>query len=61
MLALSGGYHRDEANERLSRNHGVIASFSRALTEGLNIKQSDADFDAALDKSIESIFRASNT
>jgi len=60
VLALSGGYRRDEANERLSRNHGMIASFSRALTEGLNVKQSDGEFDAALDKSIETIFKASN-
>jgi fructose-bisphosphate aldolase class I len=61
VLALSGGYHRDEANERLSRNHGVIVSFSRALTEGLNINQSKAEFDTALDKAIGTIFKASNT
>lgn len=61
VVALSGGYSRDEANARLSRNTGVIASFSRALTEGLSAQQSDAEFDAALDASIESIFRASIT
>ena len=49
VVALSGGYSRDEANARLARNHGVIASFSRALTEGLTAQQSDAEFDAALD------------
>ncbi len=59
VLALSGGYSRDEANERLSRNQGVVASFSRALTEGLTVDQSDQDFDAALDSSIEAIFEAS--
>ena len=59
--ALSGGYSRDEANARLARNHGVIASFSRALTEGLSAQQSDAEFDAALDASIESIYDASIT
>ena len=61
MLFRSGGYSRDEANARLSRNHGVVASFSRALTEGLSAQQSDADFDAALDASVASIFAASNT
>ncbi|MFM8380416.1 MAG: class I fructose-bisphosphate aldolase, partial [Actinomycetota bacterium] len=61
VVALSGGYSRDEANTRLARNHGVIASFSRALTEGLSAQQSDADFDAALDAAIESIYRASIT
>ena len=61
VVALSGGYSREEANERLSRQHGVVASFSRALTEGLSAKQSDADFDATLDASIESICRASLT
>lgn len=59
MLALSGGYSRDEANGLLARNHGVIASFSRALVQGLSVDQDDADFDAELDQSIESIFRAS--
>src|SRR4051812_1489768 len=61
VVALSGGYSRDEANARLSRNHGMIASFSRALTEGLSAQQSDADFDAMLDSTIQSIFDASNT
>jgi fructose-bisphosphate aldolase class I len=61
VVALSGGYSRDEANERLSRNHGMIASFSRALTEGLTAQMSDADFDNALDKTIDSIFAASST
>lgn len=61
VVALSGGYSREEANERLARNHGVIASFSRALTEGLSAQQSDAEFDAALDAAIESIYRASIT
>jgi fructose-bisphosphate aldolase class I len=60
VVALSGGYSRDEANARLSRNKGVVASFSRALTEGLSAQQSDAEFDATLDKSIQSIFDASN-
>jgi fructose-bisphosphate aldolase, class I len=59
VLALSGGYGRDEANARLSRNHGVVASFSRALTEGLSVAQSDREFDATLDESIASIFAAS--
>jgi len=61
VLALSGGYSRDEANRRLARNRGVIASFSRALTEGLSADQSDEAFDAALEKSIASIFEASLT
>ena len=61
VVALSGGYTRDDANAKLSRNHGMIASFSRALTEGLSAQQSDADFDAALDAAIASIFAASNT
>lgn len=61
VVALSGGYSRDEANKRLRRNRGVIASFSRALAEGLSSQQSDADFNATLDKSIQSIFDASNT
>ena len=59
VAALSGGYSRDEANKRLARNTGVIASFSRALTEGLSAQQSDEAFNAALDDSIESIYRAS--
>ncbi len=61
VVALSGGYSRDESNALLTKNPGVIASFSRALTEGLSAQQSDAEFDAALDKAIESIYQASNT
>ena len=61
VVALSGGYSRDEANKRLRRNHGVVASFSRALAEGLSAQQSAAEFNATLDKSIQSIFDASNT
>ena len=61
VVALSGGYSRDEANDKLRRNHGIIASFSRALAEGLSAHQSDAEFNATLDKSIQSIFEASNT
>ena len=61
VVALSGGYPRDEANARLARQNGVIASFSRALTEGLTAQQSDAEFNAALDQSIEGIFQASKT
>jgi len=61
VVALSGGYTRAEAKERLRRNHGVVASFSRALVEGLTAQQSDAEYDAMLDASIESIFDASNT
>ena len=59
VVALSGGYSRDEANRLLSGNAGVIASFSRALTEGLSHGQSDADFDATLAATIDSIFEAS--
>ncbi len=59
VVALSGGYSRDEANGILARNPGMIASFSRALTEGLSAQQSDSEFDAALDASIASIFAAS--
>jgi fructose-bisphosphate aldolase class I len=61
VVALSGGYSRDDANDRLARNEGVIASFSRALTEGLSAQQSDEEFDAALDASIKGIFEASIT
>jgi fructose-bisphosphate aldolase, class I len=61
VVALSGGYSRDEANKRLRRNHGVVASFSRALAEGLSAQQTNAEFNAVLDKSIQSIFDASNT
>jgi fructose-bisphosphate aldolase, class I len=61
VVALSGGYSREEANNRLRKNHGVVASFSRALVEGLTAQQSHAEFNAMLDKSIQSIFDASNT
>ena len=61
VVALSGGYSRDEANNRLRRNHGVVASFSRALAEGLSTQQSEPEFNATLDKSIRSIFEASKT
>ncbi|MBN9076370.1 MAG: fructose bisphosphate aldolase [Rhizobiales bacterium] len=60
VVALSGGYSRDEANAKLSRNDGMIASFSRALTEGLSVNQSDAQFNAALGSAIDSIFQASS-
>jgi fructose-bisphosphate aldolase class I len=59
VLALSGGYSRGEGNDRLRRNHGVVASFSRALVEGLFAQQSDPEFNALLDRSIGSIFQAS--
>ncbi|MEA2446980.1 MAG: fructose-bisphosphate aldolase, class, partial [Actinomycetota bacterium] len=59
VVALSGGYSRDDANERLKRNKGVIASFSRALTADLSVDQSDEEFNAALDAAIESIYAAS--
>ena len=59
VVALSGGYSREHANQLLAKNRGVIASFSRALTEGLGAKQSDSEFDKALDESIESIYKAS--
>ena len=61
VVALSGGYMQEEANERLRRNHGIVASFSRALVEGLSAQQSDAEFNAELDRSIQNIFEASNT
>ncbi len=61
VLALSGGYSRQEGNDRLRRNHGVVASFSRGLVEGLSARQSDADFDLLLDAAIQSIFEASIT
>jgi len=61
VVALSGGYTRAEANNRLRRNHGMVASFSRALAEGLSAQQSDASFNALLDASVQSIFEASNT
>ncbi len=59
VVALSGGYTRDDANERLARNPGVIASFSRALTEGLSAQQSDDEFNAVLDASVKGIYEAS--
>ena len=59
VVALSGGYSRADANARLARNHGVIASFSRALTEGLSAQQSDAQFNAAIDSAIADIYAAS--
>ena len=59
VVALSGGYSREEANELLAKNTGLIASFSRALTEGLSVDQSDEQFDATLDKAIQSIYDAS--
>ena len=61
VVALSGGYARDDANKRLARQHGMVASFSRALTEGLTAQQTDAEFNAALDGAIESIYQASKT
>ena len=61
VVALSGGYSRADANARLARNHSMVASFSRALTEGLTKQQSDAAFDSALDAAIESIYQASIT
>jgi fructose-bisphosphate aldolase, class I len=61
VVALSGGYSREEACEKLSRNRGVIASFSRALTEGLSVQQSDKEFNATLDAAIGDIAKASST
>ncbi|MBW2588374.1 MAG: fructose bisphosphate aldolase [Deltaproteobacteria bacterium] len=61
VVALSGGYSREEANAKLARNSVLIASFSRALSEGLNAQQSEEEFDAMLDAAIESIFQASST
>ena len=61
VVALSGGYSRNDANQKLSENHGMIASFSRALTEGLSAKQSDAEFNAMLDATIAGIYAASIT
>jgi fructose-bisphosphate aldolase class I len=60
IAALSGGYSREDANRRLAENDGLIASFSRALTEGLNVNQSDEEFNHQLDRSIESIYQASH-
>jgi fructose-bisphosphate aldolase class I len=59
VVALSGGYSREDANKMLSENTGVIASFSRALAEGLTAQQSDAEFDAMLNATIQSIYDAS--
>ena len=61
VVALSGGYTRADANDLLRRNHGVVASFSRALAEGLTAQQSDAEFNAMLDESIQEIYDASIT
>jgi fructose-bisphosphate aldolase class I len=61
VVALSGGYTRDEANQRRRRQHGMVASFSRALVEGLTAQQSDAEFNARLDAYMQSLFEASNT
>ncbi|MEY3388577.1 MAG: hypothetical protein RLZ74_183 [Actinomycetota bacterium] len=61
VVALSGGYSREDANAKLSRNNGMIASFSRALTEGLSAKQSEAEFNAMLDSTIAGIYAASIT
>lgn len=61
VVALSGGYTLEEANNRLRRNHGMVASFSRALVEGLSAQQADAEFNARLDVTVQSIFEASNT
>ena len=61
VVALSGGYSRDDANTKLARQHGMVASFSRALTEGLTAQQSDSQFDDALDKAVQSIYLASKT
>jgi fructose-bisphosphate aldolase class I len=59
VVALSGGYSREEANEKLKVNEGLIASFSRALSQDLNVKQTDEEFNAALSKAVESIYEAS--
>jgi fructose-bisphosphate aldolase class I len=61
VVALSGGYAQEEADGRLRRNHGIVASFSRALLEGLSVNQTDAEFNAVLDGSIQRIYEASNT
>ena len=61
VVALSGGYTQDDANEKLARNHGLIASFSRALAQDLRASQSDADFDAVLKKAVDGIYKASIT
>src|SRR5690606_13973821 len=59
VVALSGGYTREEANQKLARNNGMVASFSRALVEGLTAQMSDEEFNGALDRSIQSIYEAS--
>mgnify|MGYP001028621432 len=59
VVALSGGYSRDDANAKLAENQGMIASFSRALTEGVSAQQSQEEFEATLDKAIEGIYQAS--
>ena len=61
VVALSGGYTREDSNRKLAENHGLIASFSRALSEGLNVKQTAADFDATLKAAVDSIYEASIT
>jgi fructose-bisphosphate aldolase class I len=61
VVALSGGYTREEADDRLRKNHGVVASFSRALLDGLSVHQTDAEFNALLEASIQSIYEASIT
>src|SRR5262249_53979148 len=61
VVALSGGYSQEDADDRLRRDHGIVASFSRALVEGLSVQQSDAEFNSVLAKSVQSIFDASNT
>ncbi len=61
VVALSGGYSRDEANAKLAENQGIIASFSRALTEGVSAQQTDAEFDKTLDEAIEGIYQASKS
>ena len=61
VLALSGGYTQEEADARLRKNHGVVASFSRALLEGLSVRQTDTEFNATLEASIQRIYEASIT
>jgi fructose-bisphosphate aldolase class I len=61
VVALSGGYPLKEGNDRLRANHGVVASFSRALLDGLSIQQSDEEYNTVLDTTIQSIYEASNT
>ena len=61
VVALSGGYSREDANKKLAQNQGVIASFSRALTEGLSAQQSETQFNGTLDAAIQAIYEASNT